>query len=357
MPRSVFYTAGFSFFLAYSSGIRIVQIFSGQNVGIWTTVPGEHMRIGVACNVLGRSGGMEQYALDVIEALISLGHTPVVFTMAADATLPFFNRIEIHVCLRIRWLPNKLNVVRFNRWLREIRKTVPVEFLFACCIAATAEVAACGGNHVGYLKAMGKTPRFFDRWIIGLERDMYRNARFIAAHSRLMFDELGRYYQIPAECMKVMYIPQTLRESTEEVGKQELRKRFDLPQDRTLFLFPSSSHRRKGFDLLREYFEHSDGPETLVVVGKPLRGTYRNIIYAGYCTDMPAMYRAVDYTVMASIYEPFGLVPVESVWNGTPVIVSDNMGCCEVLDEQVMMKFPQGDLQALADIMAGGSIR
>lgn len=256
------------------------------------------MRIGVACNVLGRSGGMEQYALDVIETLISLGHTPVVFTMAADETLSFFNRLEVHVCPRNRWLPNKLNVVRFNHWLRRIRKTVPVEFLFACCIAATAEVAACGGNHVGYL-------------------------------------------------------PQTFREAAEGIGKQELRRRFNLPQDRTLFLFASSSHKRKGFDLLREYFEHADGTETLVVVGKPFKGACRNIIYAGYCSDMPAMYRAVDYTVMASIYEPFGLVPVESVWNGTPVIVSDNMGCCEVLDEQVMMKFPQGDLQAFADIMAG----
>lgn len=34
------------------------------------------MRVGVACNKLGLSGGMEQYALKIIEALLKLGHIP-----------------------------------------------------------------------------------------------------------------------------------------------------------------------------------------------------------------------------------------------------------------------------------------
>ena len=309
------------------------------------------MRIGIACNSFGRSGGMEQYALNVIEALIHLGHTPVVFTMSADVSLPFYTQAEVHLCPKSKWLPNKLNVVRFNRWLRKIRQTVSVDFMIACCIAVTAEVAVCGGNHIGYLKAMKKTPRFFDRWIINLEREMYGNARFIVVHSQMMFRELQAFYGIPAERMKVMYAPQVFKEAKGLVDKRALRARFYLPQDKTLFLFPSSSHKRKGFDFLREYFESTDSSQMLVVVGKPLKKTYKNILYAGYCDDMQAMYQAVDYTVMASIYEPFGLVPVESVWNGTPVIVSDNMGCCEVLDERAAQKFKQGDMKEFSNIM------
>lgn len=49
------------------------------------------MRIGVTCNCFARSGGMEQYALNLIEALIRKGHTPVIFTMSADPTLPAVN--------------------------------------------------------------------------------------------------------------------------------------------------------------------------------------------------------------------------------------------------------------------------
>ncbi len=309
------------------------------------------MRIGIACNSYGRSGGMEQYALNVIEALIHLGHTPVVFTMSADVSLPFFSQTEVHLCPKKKWLPNKLNVVRFNHWLKKVRQTVPVDFMIACCIAVTAEVAVCGGNHIGYLKAMKKSPRFFDRWIINLEREMYGNAKFIVAHSKMMFRELQAFYHVPADRMKVMYVPQVFKEVHGPVDKRALRERFHLPQDKTLFLFPSSSHKRKGFDFLREYFESSDGSQVLVVVGKPLKKTYKNIIYAGYCDDMQSMYQAVDYTVMASIYEPFGLVPVESVWNGTPAIVSDNMGCCEVLDERSCCMFRAGDIYNFCCIM------
>ena len=74
------------------------------------------MRIGIACNAFARSGGMEQYALNVIEALIHLGHTPVIFTMSADPTLPTYAKAEVHVCPHVaKWLPNKINVLRFNK--------------------------------------------------------------------------------------------------------------------------------------------------------------------------------------------------------------------------------------------------
>ena len=81
------------------------------------------MRIGVACNKFGQSGGMEQYALRVTEALLRLGHTPVIFTMTADETLPFYKQTEVHQWTgAIGWLPNKWNVKRFNRWLLNAKK-------------------------------------------------------------------------------------------------------------------------------------------------------------------------------------------------------------------------------------------
>ena len=92
---------------------------------------------------------MEQYALRVTEALLRLGHTPVIFTMTADETLPFYKQTEVHQWTgAIRWLPNKWNVKRFNRWLLTEREKVPVDFMIACCIAVSAEIATCGGNRV-----------------------------------------------------------------------------------------------------------------------------------------------------------------------------------------------------------------
>ena len=41
---------------------------------------------------------------------------------------------------------------------------------------------------------MKKTPRFYDQWIINLERDMYTNAKFVVAHARTMYRELQANY-------------------------------------------------------------------------------------------------------------------------------------------------------------------
>lgn len=310
------------------------------------------MRIGVACNIFGHSGGMEQYALKIIEALLKLGHIPVVFTMRADKSLPFFNQVETHVCPCLYgWFPNKLNVVRFNRWIKNIRETVAVEFMISCCLAVTAEIATCGGTRLGVLKALQRRPFVMDNWVINLEKEMYANARLVVAHSGLMQQELQTLYGISPKQITVIYPPRTFISRDYEDNHSQLRKELNLPEDRTLFLFPSSSHRRKGIALLRRYFENTTYPELLVVAGRPLEHTFKNSLYVGFCRDMRKLYQACDYTVLASFYEPLGMVGAESVSCGTPAIMGDNIGCCEILDSRALMKFDVNSDEDFARIM------
>lgn len=310
------------------------------------------MRIGVACNRFGQSGGMERYALRVVEALVQMGHTPVIFAMSADMSEPICRKSEVHVWSQaINWLPNKWNVVRFNRWLSDMRSKVPVDFLFACCTAVTAEVVACGGTHVGYLKAMQRSPTLFDRWIIDLERTMYAGAELIVAHSAAMKQELERFYGIDPKIVRVIYPPQSFDFSECKEDRTTLRRKFNLPENKTLFLFPSSSHKRKGFDLLCQYFKQTKFSELLVVAGKPLKYPVKNTQYIGFCKDMPSLYRACDYTVMASLYEPLGMVGAESVSCGTPALMGANIGCCEILHSETLKTFDVHSLDDFVNVM------
>ena len=305
------------------------------------------MRVGIACNSFGRSGGMEQYALKVVEALLQLGHTPVIFTMKADETLPLYDDVEVHVCRTLRsWLPNKWNVVRFNRWLSELRQTVRTDMMMGCCLSLTSEIAMCGGTHIGFLKAMRRAPGWMDRWIIDLERRMYGEAVVVVAHSEAMKRELESFYGICSEKIKVIYPPQSFKSPSIRAERSLLRKRFGLPEDKTLFLFPSSSHKRKGIDLLKQYFSKTEFPEMLVVAGRPVKHPFKNMQYVGFCDDMPSLYQACDYTVMASLYEPLGMVGAESVSCGTPAIMGKNIGCCEILAGRALRSF---DVHSLAD--------
>jgi glycosyltransferase involved in cell wall biosynthesis len=59
-------------------------------------------------------------------------------------------------------------------------------------------------------------------------------------------------------------------------------------------------------------------------------------------------YAAADVAVAPSIYEPFGLVAVEAMASGTPVVVSDTGGLREVVDGPCGLRIAPEDPEALA---------
>ena len=51
------------------------------------------------------------------------------------------------------------------------------------------------------------------------------------------------------------------------------------------------------------------------------------------------MYQAADLLVMPSVSEPFGLVPLEAIQHGTPVLISKQSGVAEVLTHALKVDF------------------
>lgn len=85
-----------------------------------------------------------------------------------------------------------------------------------------------------------------------------------------------------------------------------------------------------------------------MVAGTPVEESPK-ISSLGFCKNMPELYQAVDFTIMASQYEPFGLVGLESILSGTPVIFSENMGCLEVLQNEFGYTFSRENMNTLDD--------
>jgi glycosyltransferase involved in cell wall biosynthesis len=94
-------------------------------------------------------------------------------------------------------------------------------------------------------------------------------------------------------------------------------------------------------------------PASLVVAGRPILQAGPNVRWQGYRNDMADVYRAVDCTVLALRYEPFGLVGVESVLCGTPVVVANNVGCAEVLRPSAGLRFELATPGSLEQALAG----
>jgi glycosyltransferase involved in cell wall biosynthesis len=64
---------------------------------------------------------------------------------------------------------------------------------------------------------------------------------------------------------------------------------------------------------------------------------------------LPAHYAAADLVVVPSRYEPFGLVALEAMAAGRPLLAADVGGLAEILPPgEPAMRFPPGDAAALA---------
>ncbi|MBS7644001.1 glycosyltransferase family 4 protein [Candidatus Bathyarchaeota archaeon] len=80
-------------------------------------------------------------------------------------------------------------------------------------------------------------------------------------------------------------------------------------------------------------------------------GVYHKIYFTGFLDDqmLRMLYRSADLAVFPSLYEPFGIVALEAMAAGLPVIVSDTGGFSEIVDHEVNgIKVPPNNSDALA---------
>lgn len=70
-------------------------------------------------------------------------------------------------------------------------------------------------------------------------------------------------------------------------------------------------------------------------------GISEHFIFTGYYTieEQASLFGLADVVVMPSVSEPFGIIPLESMSNGTPVIVSKQSGVAEVITHALKVDF------------------
>jgi glycogen synthase len=157
--------------------------------------------------------------------------------------------------------------------------------------------------------------------------------------SQSMFAEAAGLFQIPPD--KTAVIPNGV-DLPEPGLLPDVRSRYALPAEPLLFhvgrLVPE-----KGAGVLLESLAQC-GTGRLVIAGRgpwerELReralamGIADRVVFAGFVTDetRQALFQQADLTVVPSLYEPFGIVALEAMAAGAPLVVSDVGGLSEIV--------------------------
>ena len=79
-------------------------------------------------------------------------------------------------------------------------------------------------------------------------------------------------------------------------------------------------------------------------------GLASSFVFLGYQQDTTAFYAAFDVIVVPSTFEPFGLVTIEAMATGRPVVASAVDGIAEIIEDNISgLLTPPGDSRQLAD--------
>jgi len=178
--------------------------------------------------------------------------------------------------------------------------------------------------------------------------------------------DIARYLRIPQSKIHVIYegVDSRYRPLPEEQVSQ-VTARYRLPKG-YIFFVGSVEKRKNLHRLLQAYARLLEVGESrpLVIVGVTSRRypeidealrqlrLESHVFFTGYVpdADLPALYSGADLFVFPSLYEGFGLPPLEAMACGTPVVCSNAASLPEVVGDAGLLVDPY-DVEGLAEAM------
>lgn len=213
------------------------------------------------------------------------------------------------------------------------------------------------------------------RWVLNpvnwfvIVRDLwvFRGKRFrrLIAISRSISEEFQQYHNVPSDRIRVIPNGVDITRFTPELrpwARKSVFAELGFPEESFLLLFVGHEFRRKGLaPLIRALpkVEAGNNKIVLVALGRDNPTPYRRlaeecgvldkVCFMGTRPDVETYMAAADLFVFPTDYEPFGLVGLEAMASGTPVLAPGIDGIVEYLKDGVNGLFIKREPEDIAE--------
>ncbi|MBC64192.1 MAG: hypothetical protein CMB15_00945 [Euryarchaeota archaeon] len=347
-----------------------------------------------------RWGGMGSTVFHLSSALASRGHSVTIITRnGAGNNSPSVSGVEI---ISVGWLRIPMEFTRSYgrsalRALKKLNKSNPVDVVhlhcpmiswsrrqFLDCKKNVAPIVSslhgswlgekdglltakeqketavwANPNDLAILLTSGRYARFENEALLGSD--------VCVANSEATKNDFISRYSPPKDWdCEVIYWGVDTQMFTPIVNfNKDLRSRFGCSEDDILLLAVGRLAARKGYGSLLKAFAQvkSNFPNSrLVIVGrghlrKRLLNQAKNLgisssvyIESGMSfEELAELFRNADLTVYPSYYEGQGLIPLESMSSGTPVVTVNHGPLPEMVDSEVGALFEMGNINSMSE--------
>lgn len=349
-----------------------------------------------------RWGGMGSTVYHLSAALAARGHRITVITRSGGGIAPKIEGVEV---LSVGWIPLPMAFTRSYgrsamRALKHLHTRDRVDVVHLHCPMIswnTKQFESCRENiapvvsslHGSWLgerdglvaaskqkeAAVWANPNdlailLTAKHYAGYERAAVRGSSVCVANSEATKNDFESRYSPPSDwdCEVVhwgvdtsMFVPLHRDDEDSVATHERIRSRYGGSR---LLLAVGRLAARKGYGLLLRAFANihsSDSQIRLVIVGRGhlrsrLQRQARALGVADAVTiesgmpfeELAALFRSADLVVYPSYYEGQGLIPLEAMASGTPVVTVDHGPLPEMVDESVGRLFVMGDPDSMA---------
>jgi glycosyltransferase involved in cell wall biosynthesis len=331
------------------------------------------VKICIVTHKIRKGDGQGRVNYEVVQEAIRRGHD---LTLLASEIAPELAENSAVNCIYIpvegyptEFIRNFIFAQKSADWLRKNRANLDLIKVNGAITMGASDVNAVHFVHGSWLKSpvhishKRKDLYGLYQWLFTAanaywEKQAFRKSKIIIAVSEKVAQELVNI-DVPRSQIRVVVNGVDLQEFAPGVSS---RTELGLPENVNLALFAGDIRiSRKNLDTVLHALVKV--PELhLAVVGGTQDSPYpamakalnisKRVHFLGYRRDMPQIQRASDLFVFPSRYEPFGLVVIEAMASGLPVITATTTGAADLVNPDCGIVLDDcDDVNALADAL------